>query len=494
MAGAAAPHRTAARDDPTQPRFPGAACHRLSAHGPTVRGVSTATRWETQRSFDELGRPLRDITFTVVDLETTGGSPRRRLHDHRDRRRQGPRRRGARRVPDPGQPAHPDPALHRGAHRHHQRHGGRRPADRVRTAGVPRVRRRHRPGGPQRAVRRRLPQALRRAAGPGLAGVRGRRHRQAGPPGHHPRRRPQLQALVAGPRLPLGHDPQPPGARRRPGHRRRAARADGAPRRPGRAHARGAPDVLGPGLHRPAPQAAPGRGAAALARRLPVPRRRPPGPLRRHLARPPDPGALLLHRLRDPVPDGRDGRAGHHRPGHRLQHRPRGAGSRAAPDRRAQAALQPALAVPRADALHQADPRAVAAALAGDPGARATTPTTSARSPPARPPRSAWPPCTTPSRCASAPTGSARCPSRSPVRAGRARPLPLTVRRQRRPHDLRRGGAAAPGHAAAPARRGGRGDQPADGPSSPPTSGSRRPASTATGWRRSCAPPPAPSG
>jgi len=31
-------------------------------------------RWEAQRGFDELGRPLRDVTFTVVDLETTGGS------------------------------------------------------------------------------------------------------------------------------------------------------------------------------------------------------------------------------------------------------------------------------------------------------------------------------------------------------------------------------------------------------------------------------------
>jgi DNA polymerase-3 subunit epsilon len=30
--------------------------------------------WESQRSFDELGRPLRDVTFCVVDLETTGGS------------------------------------------------------------------------------------------------------------------------------------------------------------------------------------------------------------------------------------------------------------------------------------------------------------------------------------------------------------------------------------------------------------------------------------
>lgn len=31
--------------------------------------------WEEQRSFDEMGRPLRDVTFCVVDLETTGGSP-----------------------------------------------------------------------------------------------------------------------------------------------------------------------------------------------------------------------------------------------------------------------------------------------------------------------------------------------------------------------------------------------------------------------------------
>jgi DNA polymerase III subunit epsilon len=40
---------------------------------PTAR-VAAARRWETQRSFDELGRPLRDLTFCVVDLETTGGS------------------------------------------------------------------------------------------------------------------------------------------------------------------------------------------------------------------------------------------------------------------------------------------------------------------------------------------------------------------------------------------------------------------------------------
>ncbi len=51
----------------------------MSVPAPTVGDVSTTTplpsRWEAQRSFDELGRPLRDVTFCVVDLETTGGSP-----------------------------------------------------------------------------------------------------------------------------------------------------------------------------------------------------------------------------------------------------------------------------------------------------------------------------------------------------------------------------------------------------------------------------------
>ena len=28
-----------------------------------------------QRSFEDLGRPLADVTFAVLDLETTGGSP-----------------------------------------------------------------------------------------------------------------------------------------------------------------------------------------------------------------------------------------------------------------------------------------------------------------------------------------------------------------------------------------------------------------------------------
>ncbi|MCW2781566.1 MAG: exonuclease protein [Marmoricola sp.] len=41
---------------------------------PHVEAPQVGSRWAAQMSFDELGRPLRDITFCVVDLETTGGS------------------------------------------------------------------------------------------------------------------------------------------------------------------------------------------------------------------------------------------------------------------------------------------------------------------------------------------------------------------------------------------------------------------------------------
>jgi DNA polymerase-3 subunit epsilon len=41
---------------------------------PSGTPAPARSRWESQRSFDELGRPLRDVTFCVVDLETTGGS------------------------------------------------------------------------------------------------------------------------------------------------------------------------------------------------------------------------------------------------------------------------------------------------------------------------------------------------------------------------------------------------------------------------------------
>jgi DNA polymerase III subunit epsilon len=41
---------------------------------PLVAPPASATRWASQMSFDELGRPLRDLTFCVVDLETTGAA------------------------------------------------------------------------------------------------------------------------------------------------------------------------------------------------------------------------------------------------------------------------------------------------------------------------------------------------------------------------------------------------------------------------------------
>ncbi len=41
---------------------------------PAAASQGAPTRWEPQRTFDELGRPLHALTFCVVDLETTGGS------------------------------------------------------------------------------------------------------------------------------------------------------------------------------------------------------------------------------------------------------------------------------------------------------------------------------------------------------------------------------------------------------------------------------------
>lgn len=43
-----------------------------SGGGPTVARVRTEP--STQLCLDEVGNPLREITFVVVDLETTGGS------------------------------------------------------------------------------------------------------------------------------------------------------------------------------------------------------------------------------------------------------------------------------------------------------------------------------------------------------------------------------------------------------------------------------------
>ncbi len=69
-----------------------------------------------QLSFDELGTPLRDVTFVVLDLETTGGSAERDTH-HRGRGGQGARRRAGRRAGHARRPRHRHPAAGRRPHR-----------------------------------------------------------------------------------------------------------------------------------------------------------------------------------------------------------------------------------------------------------------------------------------------------------------------------------------------------------------------------------------
>ena len=102
---------------------------------PTVSGMTMV-----QGTFDDLGTPLSSVTFVVVDLETTGGSPAEC----------GITEIGAVKVRG-GEvvgefqtlvnPGAADPRVHLGAHRHHRLDGRRRPAHRVGPAGVPRVRR-----------------------------------------------------------------------------------------------------------------------------------------------------------------------------------------------------------------------------------------------------------------------------------------------------------------------------------------------------------------
>lgn len=47
----------------------------MSVAGPSVAGMGGDLGAAVQISLDELGTPLREVTFVVVDLETTGGSP-----------------------------------------------------------------------------------------------------------------------------------------------------------------------------------------------------------------------------------------------------------------------------------------------------------------------------------------------------------------------------------------------------------------------------------
>ena len=164
--------------------------------------------------------------------------------------------------------------------------------------------------------------------------------------------------------------------------------------------------------------------------------------LRRHQPQPAHAGPAVLRGQRDPQPDGRDGRAGRAGRPDRVRARPRGPGARAAADRRAQAALQPPLEVPRALGVAQAHRRAVPAAVDRARRAATTARPTSVRCAPSARPRPCATRSTTPSRCASAPTGcrcAGSCGPRAcwPASAGarravRGRHEPAAVRRARR--------------------------------------------------------------
>ena len=82
-----------------------------------------------QRSFDDLGTPLADVTFCVLDIETTGGDRNTDLITEIGmvKVRAGEFLGTLQTLGQPG-PGHPADDHH--AHRHHRIDGGARPADR----------------------------------------------------------------------------------------------------------------------------------------------------------------------------------------------------------------------------------------------------------------------------------------------------------------------------------------------------------------------------
>ena len=99
-----------------------------------------------------------------------------------------------------------------------------------------------------------------------------------------------------------------------------------------------------------------------------------------------------------------------------MRARAGGRGPRAAADRGARAAVQPAVEVPGAGGVAQADRGGVPPAVGGPAARRRTTPPTWGRSPPGA--ARSWPrrASTTRCRCASARTGSPPAPPRRPAR------------------------------------------------------------------------------
>ena len=389
-----------------------------------------------QGTFDELGTPLSAVTFVVVDLETTGGSPGRRARITEIgavKVRGGEVLGEFQTLVNPGDA---DPAVHLGAHRHHRRDGRRRPAHRAASCR----RSSSSPAAPcsSPTTRRSTSASSRRPAAahrPRLARVRRCSTPPTWPASWCTRdEAPNCKLSTLAALFRRHHDARPPGAARRAGHRRRAARpASSGSATLGVALPRGAARPSPPGSRRA--QRRKRHLAEALpdrARRLPVRGRARAGCSTS--ARPRD----LRTRVRTyfTATETRTRMAEMVRP-RRVASRPivcattaRGRGPRAAADRRAQAALQPPLALPRARAVGQAHRRAVPAAVHRARG-RATTARRylgpfgsrlGGRGGGRGAARGA-------SRCASAPRGCPARGRRSRLRAGRDGPLRRAVHR-----------------------------------------------------------------
>ena len=307
-----------------------------------------------QGRLDDLGTPLLDVEFVVLDLETTGGSPA----NDRITEVGAVKIRGGEVLGTFHTLVNPEvsiPPLISALTGITERDGGRRRADRGRAPLPARVPRRGRAGRPQRLLRPAL-----RPGQPGAARLPahrqpGRLHGPAGPQAAPPRRGAQRPPGHPG-RLPRGDGrPLPPGPDRRPGDRRRVPQPAGAGRLLRRARPRG-PDRVPLGQGRGQLQEGPpGRPAPPLPRGVPVPRRRRAGPVRGQGQGPPDPGAQLLLRRRAGQGRRPAARAGRHRPpavrDRAGGQRPRGPADPAPPP-----PLQPPRPQPRALLLPQADP------------------------------------------------------------------------------------------------------------------------------------------
>ena len=311
--------------------------------------------------------PLDEVSFVVVDLETTGGSP----VDDAITEIGAVRFEGAERVGtfqtlvDPERPIPPAITHLTGIERSR---GRRRPVARDRDAVVPRVRPWRRDRRAQRVVRRRLPEREPLAAGVPDAAVTGGVHREARAAVGvaRGRERPPAHAREL---LPYARPAEPSRIARRRSHRRGVP---GTPRRrppPRHPHARRAVPRLQRAGAAELREDRARRGAAPRARGLRLPRPQRPDPLRGQGEGRARPGEVLF--LRGRTQEG----AGPRRVGHpdrrdRDRRRAGGARPREPTDRPPPSAVQRARQAMAPLRLLEARPRRGVAALEARTGVR----------------------------------------------------------------------------------------------------------------------------